>query len=100
MDTLIVVTYDEFGGQWDHMPPPPHNRRGDEAKAADQWGPGTRVPALLVSKRFDKSGVAHDDFDTSSILKLIERRFDVGPLVKRSVRNLAVALKAAESDRR
>jgi phospholipase C len=99
-DTLIIVTYDEFGGQWDHMPPPPHHRRGDEAKAADQWGPGTRVPALLVSRRFDKSGVAHEDFDTTSILKLLERRFDLAPLANRPVRNLAVALKAAESDRR
>jgi acid phosphatase len=98
-DTLIIVTYDEFGGQWDHVPPPPYNRHGDDAKAADQWGPGTRIPALLVSKRFDKSGVAHEDYDTTSILKLMEKRFGLDPLVNRPVRNLAVALKAAESDR-
>src|SRR5207244_2152086 len=42
--TLIVVTYDEFGGQWDHVPPP----AGRHA-VADKWGPGTRVPTLLVS---------------------------------------------------
>jgi acid phosphatase len=95
-DTLIIITYDEFGGAWDHVPPPPHNRHGNDAKAADQWGPGTRVPALLVSKRFDKSGVAREDYDTTSILKLIERRFDLDPLVTRPVRNLEVALKAGD----
>jgi len=94
-DTLIIVTYDEFGGQWDHVPPPPHNRHGKDAKAADQWGPGTRIPALLVSKRLERSGVAHEDFDTTSILRLLEKRFDLDSLGTRPVRNLAVALRAA-----
>ncbi|MEZ0059161.1 acid phosphatase [Bradyrhizobium elkanii] len=95
-DTLIVITYDEFGGQWDHVPPPPFNRHGAEAKAADQWGPGTRIPALLIAKRFNKSGVAHEDFDTTSILKMLEKRFDLDPLVTRPVRSLSAALKAGE----
>jgi acid phosphatase len=94
-DTLIIVTYDEFGGQWDHVPPPPFQRHGRAAQRADQWGPGTRIPALLVSKQFKSSGVAHEDFDTTSVLKLIERRFGLQPLVTRQSRNLAVALEAA-----
>jgi acid phosphatase len=98
-DTLIVITYDEFGGQWDHLPPPPHDRHGRDAKAADQWGPGTRVPGLLISARFDQSGVAHEDYDTTSIIKTLERRFDLDPLVERPVRSLGSALKAADSDR-
>jgi phospholipase C len=97
-DTLIIITYDEFGGQWDHVPPPPFGRHGRAAQRADQWGPGTRIPALLISKRFDSSGVAHEDYDTTSILKLIERRFDLQPLVTRPSRNLAVALEAANHD--
>jgi hypothetical protein len=52
------------------------------------------------SRRFDKSGVAHEDYDTTSILKLLEKRFDLDPLVNRPVRNLAVALQAADSGRR
>ena len=95
-DTLIVITYDEFGGQWDHVPPPPFNRHGADAKAADKWGPGTRIPAILISKRFDKSGVAHEDFDTTSILRMLERRFGLEPVVTRPVRSLAAALKASE----
>ena len=98
-DTLIIITYDEFGGQWDHVPPPPYDRQGRDAKAADQWGPGTRIPALLISKRFETSGVAHEDFDTTSILTLLQHRFDLAALGTRPVRNLAVALKAADRDR-
>lgn len=50
-------------------------------------GPGTRIPALLIAKRFNKSGVAHEDFDTTSILRLLEKRFDLEPLVTRPVRS-------------
>jgi phospholipase C len=95
-DTLIIVTYDEFGGQWDHVPPPPHNRHGVDAAAADVWGPGTRIPALLVSKRFARSGVAHEDYDTTSIIKMLEVRYKLDPVLSRPVRNLSVALKVTE----
>src|SRR5262249_28072936 len=96
-DTLIIVTYDEFGGQWDHVPPPPYGRRTHKEKAAaDAWGPGTRIPALLVSKRFTKSGIAHDDFDTTSILKLIENKFRLDTILTRPVNNLSLALKVTE----
>src|SRR5262249_60484001 len=76
-------------------PPPQSNRHGRAAQRADRWGPGTRIPALLVSKRFGGSGVAHEDFDTTSILKLIERRFDLQPPVTRKSRNLPLPLEAA-----
>jgi acid phosphatase len=80
--TLIVVTYDEFGGQWDHVPPP----SGRHA-VADQWGPGTRIPALLVSpvlpRRFS---VDHTPHDTTSIMATIEHRFHLAPLGARDAR--------------
>ena len=95
-DTLIVITYDEFGGAWDHVPPPPHDRHGRDKLRADVWGPGTRVPAILISKQFDRSGVSHRDFDTTSIIKMIEQRFDLEPLVRRPVRSLSAALHEAE----
>ena len=44
-DTMIIVTYDEFGGQWDHVTPP---GQGGVSGPHDQWGPGTRIPALIV----------------------------------------------------
>ena len=73
-DTLVVVTYDEFGGQWDHMSPP----------VADEWGPGTRIPAVVVfpglPQRFT---VDHTPHDTTSILAEIEHHFGLQPVATR-----------------
>ena len=83
--TLVVVTYDEFGGQWDHVPPP-----GASSKTAgvhDAWGPGTRIPALVLSTSLRRSGVDHTVYDTTSILATIERSFELAPL---STRDAAV----------
>jgi phospholipase C len=95
-DTLIIITYDEFGGQWDHVPPPPYNY--DRYAAADVWGPGTRIPAILISKRLPHSGVDHTAHDTTSIIKLIEERFHIAPLSSRDgkVQSLRSALDAAD----
>jgi acid phosphatase len=64
---LIVVTYDEFGGAWDHVAPP----------AGDLLGPGTRIPALIISPFAQHGAVDHTQYDTESILRLITRRFDL-----------------------
>ena len=40
-ETMVIVTYDEFGGQWDHVSPPGLGNNG----LHDVWGPGTRIPA-------------------------------------------------------
>jgi phospholipase C len=45
-DTLVVTTYDEFGGFWDHVTPP---GQGGSGGVADQWGPGTRTMATSSS---------------------------------------------------
>jgi acid phosphatase len=47
-DTLVIVTYDEFGGEWDHVSPP---GQGNDKGPHDQWGPGTRIPALVISPK-------------------------------------------------
>jgi acid phosphatase len=97
-DTLIIVTYDEFGGSWDHVAPPHGNGPGLLSSPADIWGPGTRVPALIVSKRFTKSGVDHIGHDTTSILKTIELRYGLFPLGLRDlkVKGLESALLVAQ----
>ncbi|HEX5385886.1 MAG TPA: acid phosphatase [Gemmatimonadales bacterium] len=71
--TAIVLTYDENGGFWDHVPPP----------RVDRWGPGTRVPALVISPFARKGFVDHTRYDTTSILALIERRWHLAPLGSR-----------------
>jgi acid phosphatase len=60
---VIVVTVDENGGWWDHVAPP----------QGDRWGPGTRIPALVVSPFARKGTVDHTVYDTASILRLITR---------------------------
>ncbi len=85
-DTLVVVTYDEFGGQWDHVPPP--GAGSPTSGPHDQWGPGTRIPALIVSRGLRRSGVDHTSYDTTSILATIERSLGLAPL---SSRDAAVA---------
>jgi phospholipase C len=77
-DTAIIVTYDENGGFWDHVAPP----------KADRWGPGTRVPTLVISP-FARTGfVDHTVYETTSILALIEHRWGLAPL---SARDAAAA---------
>ena len=68
--TAIIVTYDENGGFWDHVPPP----------KGDRWGPGTRIPAIIVSPLAKKGYVDHTPYDTTSILKFITLRFGLEPL--------------------
>ena len=67
---VIVITYDEFGGVWDHVAPP----------KGDLMGPGTRIPAIVVSPLAKKGMVDHTQYDTASILRLITRRFDLATL--------------------
>src|SRR5262249_13282827 len=67
---LIVVTYDEFGGQFDHVAPP----------KGDLLGPGTRIPALLISPWVKKGHVDHTPYDTASILRFITRRWSLPEL--------------------
>jgi LPXTG-motif cell wall-anchored protein len=69
-DTAIIITYDENGGFWDHVAPP----------KMDQWGPGSRVPTIIISPYAKKGFVDHTVMDTTSILAFIENRFGLEPL--------------------
>lgn len=72
-NTAIIVTYDENGGFWDHAAPP----------QGDRWGPGTRIPAIIISPFAKRGHVDHTPYDTTSILKFIETRFGLKPLGER-----------------
>jgi len=80
-DTMIVVTYDEFGGQWDHVSPP---GQGGTPGPHDQWGPGTRIPTLIVASDLKSDFVVDStQYDTTSILATIEQRYGLAPLSSR-----------------
>jgi phospholipase C len=66
----IIITYDENGGFWDHAAPP----------KGDRWGPGTRIPAIIISPHAKKGYVDHTVYDTTSILQFLTRRFKLEPL--------------------
>jgi phospholipase C len=91
-DTMVIVTYDEFGGQWDHVSPP---GQGGTTGPHDQWGPGTRIPALILAPDLEHSfSVDHTQYDTTSILATIEARWRLDPLSSRdaAVNDLSNAL--------
>jgi acid phosphatase len=66
----IFVIPDENGGLWDHVPPP----------LIDCWGPGTRVPMIIISPHARKGFVDHTQYETVSILKFIELRWNLPAL--------------------
>lgn len=78
-DSIIIVTWDDSGGFYDHLPPPgfgqtcPQDRSG--AEQGYPCGDGVRIPAMVISA-FSKTGVVvHDFSDHGSVSKLIEAVF-------------------------
>jgi acid phosphatase len=93
-NTMVVVTYDEFGGQWDHVSPPGQGHRTPGPH--DQMGPSTRIPALTIAPGlphgFSVDSASHD---TTSIMATIEHRFGLRPVSSRdaSVKDLSTVFK-------
>jgi len=87
--TLLVITFDEWGGFFDHVPPPVAR---DVNPAYTQCG--FRVPCLLISPFAARGRVSHTTFDHTSILRLVEWRWALEPLSVRDeeANNLATAL--------
>ena len=73
-DAVIFITYDENGGFWDHVAPPVIDRK---------WGPGTRVPAIIISPFAKRGFIDHTQYETVSILSFIEARWNLKPLSDR-----------------
>jgi phospholipase C len=77
-DTAIFVTFDEGGGYYD----------SGYVQPVDFFGDGSRIPLIVVSP-FTKPGtISHDYTDHVSILKFIERNWELNPLTGRSRDNL------------
>ncbi len=82
-DAAIIITYDEHGGFWDHVAPP----------IVDRWGPGSRVPGVIISPYAKKGFIDHTTYETVSILAFIETRWKLQPLNNRDAKaaNLTAA---------
>lgn len=72
-DSAILLTWDDWGGWYDHVVPP----------QVDGAGYGFRVPALIISPYAKKGFILHDTADFTSILKFIERLHGLAPLTTR-----------------
>ena len=82
---VIVITYDENGGAWDHAAPP----------KGDLLGPGTRIPALVISPFAKKGTVDHTAYDTASVLRLITRVYGLPTLPGLAARDTALKANGA-----
>jgi phospholipase C len=74
--TAVVITWDDFGGFYDHVPPP----------HVDLYGFGPRVPMLLISPWAKQGYIAHETLEFSSVLKMIETIWGLDPLTARDRR--------------
>jgi phospholipase C len=91
---MVIVTYDEFGGQWDHVSPP---GQGGASGPHDEWGPGSRIPALVIAPGLKASFVVdHTQHDTTSIAATLEHRYELQALSSRdaAVRDLKTVFTA------
>jgi acid phosphatase len=84
-DMVVVITFDENGGWWDHVAPP----------QGDRWGPGSRIPAIVVSPHAKRGAVDHNFYDTTSILRFITRLHGLPLLEGLETRNAAFAERGA-----
>ncbi|MGH7803645.1 MAG: alkaline phosphatase family protein [Candidatus Binatia bacterium] len=92
--TLFVITYDEWGGFYDHVAPPFAPISAAEANVGNDGRLGFRVPCAILGPRARRGHVSHIPFDPTSVINLIRWRWDlpgVGARADSSI-NLAHAL--------
>jgi len=73
--TAIFLIWDDFGGFYDHVPPP----------GIDQFGLGPRVPLIILSPYARPSYISHTQYEAASVLKFIEEVFNLPSLGQRDV---------------
>jgi len=95
-ETMLIIVFDEHGGFYDHIPPPPAVPTGDDTNYRNDQHPflfnlyGVRIPAIVVSAYTQKGTVigrnladTTTQFDHTSILATVEKRFGLTPLTTR-----------------
>jgi phospholipase C len=108
-DSLLLVTYDEHGGFYDHVSPPPTVSPGDRITDSssnhhnfDFTQLGIRVPAIVISPLIPRRTIDHTVYDHSSLLATVEATFGLKPLTNRDSQanafNRLLSLTAARTD--
>ena len=85
-DSMLIITYDEHGGFYDHVAPPTAQRTGSTGRkfgfTFDQLGP--RVPTIVISPRIPRNLVDHRTYEHSTIVATVIRLFGLNDLTRRS----------------
>jgi phospholipase C len=76
--TVIFISWDDWGGFYDHVAPP----------KIDQYGLGIRVPGLVISPYAREGYIDHQTYSFESWLKIVEERFGVHPMTSRDTNAL------------
>ncbi len=98
-NTLLLVTFDEHGGIFDHVPPPkvppPEAPTGKEEEGFRFDRSGVRVPAIAISAWVDEGTVVNEEYRHTSVVRTLRERWALGdPLTQRdaSARDIAPVL--------
>lgn len=97
--TLLIVFYDEHGGFYDHVVPPPAIPPDKLHDGYDFSQYGLRVPAILISP-WVKQGVEHTLFDHTSVLKYLTEKWQLGPLGRRTAAANSIGIAISETSPR
>ena len=88
--TLLVINYDEWGGFFDHVAPPLRPITDSERALGNDGRLGFRTPLMLVSPYARRRQVVSAVYDHTSVLKLIEERWNLPPLTVRDASALSL----------
>ncbi len=88
LNTMLVITFDEHGGTYDHVPPPPatppHERsEGEMGFGFDRLG--CRVPAIVVSAYTRAGTIVHDEMHHAAVIATLSRLHGLEPLTRRDL---------------
>jgi phospholipase C len=99
-NTVLVINYDEWGGFFEHVPPALAPIPPADAALGSDGRRGFRVPALVISPWSPRNSVAHGLYDHTSVLKMIEWRWNLRPLTVRDsqANNLAEVLNFSQKN--
>ena len=81
--SLLVITFDEWGGFFDHVPPPVAEIPQAEKDLGNDGLRGFRIPTILVSPYVKRKSVSSRMYDHASVLRFIEARWNLQPLTVR-----------------
>ncbi len=87
--TVMIIYYDEHGGFWDHVPPPPVPYTTTASNPHRFTSLGPRIPAIIVSPLVEAGSVSNEILDHTSVLQLLAELFTPGQPYSASVQERA-----------